>query len=128
MIWPMIYCTEGKHANHYINNIIHTILKNMQLLTSNFFLIHTITNNSFCHNFFHLLAWKPNLEKFSIYSNKFFHKFHLSWASGKWVSAKTKNIWKRFYVSILLVLAHTVRSWFVLFKRIDNLTMNYRSV
>jgi len=24
-------------------------------------------------NFFHLLARKPNLEKFSIYSNKFFH-------------------------------------------------------
>ena len=77
----MIYCTEGKHANHYTNNVIHTILKNMQLLTSNFFLIHTITNNSFCHNFFHLLAQKPNLEKISIYSNKFFHNFHLSESS-----------------------------------------------
>ena len=32
------------------------------------------------HNlkFFHLLARKSNLENFSIYSNKFFHNFHLS--------------------------------------------------
>ena len=29
-------------------------------------------------------------QKDYIYSNKFFHKFHLSWASGKWVSVKTK--------------------------------------
>ena len=28
--------------------------------------------------FFHLLAQKPNIEQFSIYSNKFFHNFHLS--------------------------------------------------
>jgi hypothetical protein len=35
----------------------------------------------FCLNFFHLLAPKPNLEKFSIYSNKFFHNFHLSESS-----------------------------------------------
>jgi hypothetical protein len=28
--------------------------------------------------FFHLLAQKPNLEKFSIYSNKFCNNFHLS--------------------------------------------------
>ena len=27
---------------------------------------------------FHLLAWKPNLEIFTFYSNKFFHNFHLS--------------------------------------------------
>jgi len=46
--------------------------------------------------FFHLLARKPNLEKDSIYSNKFFHNFHFSEssftcprASSKWVSAKT---------------------------------------
>jgi hypothetical protein len=32
-------------------------------------------------NFFHLLARKPNLEKCSIYSNKFFHNFHLSKSS-----------------------------------------------
>ena len=32
--------------------------------------------DSLCLNFFHLLARKPNLDKFSIYSNKFFHNFH----------------------------------------------------
>ena len=32
-----------------------------------------------------ILARKPNLDKFSIYSSKFFHNFH----SGKWVSVKT---------------------------------------
>ena len=31
--------------------------------------------------FFHLLTRKPNLEKLSIYSNKFFHNFHLSESS-----------------------------------------------
>ena len=31
--------------------------------------------------FFHLLAQKPNLEKLSIYSNKFFHNFHLAESS-----------------------------------------------
>ena len=31
--------------------------------------------------FFHLLARKPNLEKFYIYSNKFFHNFQLSESS-----------------------------------------------
>jgi hypothetical protein len=34
-----------------------------------------------CLNFFHVLAWKPNLEKNYIYSNKFFHNFHLSESS-----------------------------------------------
>jgi hypothetical protein len=36
---------------------------------------------SLCLNFFHLLARKPNLENFSIYSNKFFHNCHLSKSS-----------------------------------------------
>ena len=36
---------------------------------------------SFCLNYFHLLARKPNIEKNSIYSNKFFHNFHLSESS-----------------------------------------------
>jgi hypothetical protein len=39
-----------------------------------------------------LLVRKPNLEKCSNYSNKFFHNFHLSESSftcPKWVSAKT---------------------------------------
>jgi hypothetical protein len=34
-----------------------------------------------CLNFFHLLAQKPNLEKYSIYSSKFFYNFHLSESS-----------------------------------------------
>jgi hypothetical protein len=38
-------------------------------------------NHSLCLNFFHLLSRKPNLEKCSIYSNKFFHNFHLSESS-----------------------------------------------
>jgi hypothetical protein len=32
---------------------------------------------------------KPNLEKKIIYSNKFFHNFHLPRASSEWVSTKT---------------------------------------
>jgi len=32
-------------------------------------------------NFFHLLTRKPNLEKLSIYSSKFFYNFHLSESS-----------------------------------------------
>ena len=35
----------------------------------------------FALNFFHLLARKPNLEKISIYSDKFFYNFHLSESS-----------------------------------------------
>ena len=36
---------------------------------------------SLCIKCFHLLARKPNSEKCSIYSNKFFHNFHLSESS-----------------------------------------------
>jgi len=55
------------------------------------------STNSLCLNFVHLLARKPNLEKCSTYSNKFFTislvriQFYLSWASGKWVNAKTSQ-------------------------------------
>ena len=52
--------------------------------------LYTLSDPSLCLNFFHLLAQNPNLEeKKSIYSSKFFHNFHLSWASVKWVSSKT---------------------------------------
>jgi hypothetical protein len=51
---------------------------------------------SLCCNFFHLLAQNQNLENNYIYSNKFFHNFHLSESSftrpglqGKWVNVKT---------------------------------------
>ena len=53
-------------------------------------------NNSLCINFFHLLAWKPNLENFQFFQTNSFIiltcpniQFNLSLASGKWVSAKT---------------------------------------
>ena len=36
---------------------------------------------SLCLHFCHLLAQKPNVEQFSIYSNKFVHNFHLSESS-----------------------------------------------
>ena len=59
--------------------------------------------------FFHLLAWNPNLEKNSIYSNKFFNNFHMSESSftccvgsGMWISAKTvlfSLVWIQFYLS-----------------------------
>jgi hypothetical protein len=42
--------------------------------------------------FSHLLAWKPNLEKNYIYSNKLFPNFYSSWASGKWVNVKTEHV------------------------------------
>jgi hypothetical protein len=45
------------------------------------FPVYNILLLSFCLHFFHLLAWKPNLEKNNIYSNKFFHNFHLSESS-----------------------------------------------
>jgi hypothetical protein len=43
---------------------------------------------------FHLLilAKNPNLEKFSIHSNKFFQNFHLSLTSGKRVNTKTEKV------------------------------------
>ena len=51
---------------------------------------------SFCRNFFHLHAWKPNIEKLSIYSNKFFHSFHLSKSSftcpGLWASGLVQRL------------------------------------
>jgi len=46
--------------------------------------------NRLCLTLFHLLTRKSNIDKFSIYSNKFFHNFHLSESSFTlWVSAKT---------------------------------------
>ena len=42
-----------------------------------------------CLNFLQLLAQKPNLEIFYIYSIKLFNNFHFSRASCKWVSVMT---------------------------------------
>jgi hypothetical protein len=41
----------------------------------------TTHQQSLSQFFFYLLAQKPNLGKFSIYSNKFFHNFRLSESS-----------------------------------------------
>jgi hypothetical protein len=46
--------------------------------TSNGKSSHDLWPTVFALIFFHLLARKPNLEKFTIYSNKLFHNFHLS--------------------------------------------------
>jgi len=45
-------------------------------------LVHGVdAGHSLCLNFSHLFVLKPNLETISIYSNKFFHNFHLSLSS-----------------------------------------------
>ena len=41
--------------------------------TNSFIFLKSTLYLSLCLNFFHLLAKRPNLELFSIYSNKFFH-------------------------------------------------------
>ena len=74
----------------YWNNYGHLIkenINNCQLKNGYFF------SGSLCLNFFHLLARKPNLEKF-IQINSFIIllvriQFYLSRVSGKWVSTKT---------------------------------------
>ena len=82
-----------------IEQEIRLILDRIQVLHS------TISNNvtiwfpfnylsgyiSLCLNFFHLLARKPNLELFSIYSNKFFHNFHLSESSFTYANLRTSG-------------------------------------
>ena len=52
----------------------------MYLKVKNDFDIH-VSEHSLCLNFFYPLARKPNLEKKSFYSNKFFNNFHLSESS-----------------------------------------------
>ena len=62
---------------------------------------------SLCLNFFHLLARKPNLETFSIYSNKFFHNFHLSESSftcpGHWASGLVQRLFSSLLGDTLIV-------------------------
>ena len=43
--------------------------------------LFNLSSHSLCLNCFHLLAQKPNIEKISIDSNKFFHNFLLSESS-----------------------------------------------
>jgi hypothetical protein len=51
--------------------------------------------NSPCLNFFHLLARKSNIDKFSIYSNKFFHDLHLSDSSFTCPGLRTSGLARR---------------------------------
>jgi hypothetical protein len=59
--------------------------------------VTTFNGVSLNFNFFHLLARKPNLENFSIYSSKFFHNFHLSKSNfaypGFRVSGVARRLW-----------------------------------
>jgi hypothetical protein len=62
-------------------------------------------------NFFHLLAWKQNLEKFSIYSNKFFHYFHLSESSFTSPGLQASGLARRLYmISIVFKYEHRSES------------------
>ena len=68
--------------------------------------------------FFNLLAWKPNLEKNSIYSSKVFHNFHLSRASGKWVSMKTATArcqWTLRFTCVCMYTCTSVCPYFCLY-------------
>ena len=49
--------------------------------------------------FVHLLARKPNLETFSIYSNKFFHNFHLSESSFTCAGLRASGLAQRLAVA-----------------------------
>ena len=66
------------------------------------YLIKVIYKSSLCLNFFHLpvLARKPNLQKFSIYSNKFFHKFHLSESSFTCPELRASGLARRLYKTL----------------------------
>ena len=57
-------------------------------------------------NFFHLLAQKPNLEKFSIYSNKFFHNFHLSEYSFTCPRLRASGLARRLKTDRFLIFSH----------------------
>jgi len=62
---------------------------------------HIYTN--LCLNFFHLLARKPNLEKLSSYSNKFFHNFHLSESSFTCPGLRASGLARRLIYKMYIV-------------------------
>ena len=81
-------------------------------------------NYRLCLNFYHLLARKPNLEKISIYSNKFFHNFHLSESSFTCprlrASTKIVNIfsqitsrWQHYYINIKYIIIFCLRTYYI---------------
>ena len=81
---------------------------------------------SLCFNFFHLLAQRPNLEIFSIYSNKFFHNFYLSESSLTWpwlpwvrlifysISVQYRSWWQSVPLTHILyrISKHCCQVWF----------------
>ena len=75
--------------NNIFSNLLKTLITNFTHSTSVYHFNYLSMLNvilkihySLCLNFFsHLLARKPNLENFSINSNKFFHNVHLSESS-----------------------------------------------
>ena len=86
------------------------------------------TKSSHCLQFFHLLAQKPNLEKISIYSNKFFHNFYLSESSFTCPELRASGIVQRLYVirkNIRQVqcIEYTNKPHLILFKK-----KNYRRI
>ena len=53
--------------------------------------------------FFHLLARKPNLDKFYTYSNKFFHNFHLSESSFTCPGLRASGIVRRLHAHVIFM-------------------------
>ena len=69
-------------------------------------MIRLCVKTSLYLNFFHLLAQKPNLEKFSIYSNKFFHNFHLSEYSFTCPRLRASGLARRLKTDCFLIFSH----------------------
>ena len=98
-MWPVLWNLEGYTISTHFRELGLGSLTPLSIIFQLYLSVLLVeVNPVFALFFFHLVAEKPNLEKFSIYSNKFFHNFHLSESSftcsgtsGKWVSVKTVN-------------------------------------
>jgi len=94
---------ESEHENvYFFTTTFHVISCSFWVFFSVLFfnieyVSSKITYHSLCLNFFHLLARKPNLEKCSIYSNKFFHNFHLSESSFTCPGLRASGLVRRLY-------------------------------
>jgi len=77
-IWEIFLFKFAKNLNNQLSNYFthSTSVYHFNYLSMLNVIIKI--HYSLCLNFFHLLARKPNLENFSIYSNKFFHNINLS--------------------------------------------------
>ena len=76
--------------------VYYIVIKILYCHVGGSFHVNQIYIYSLYLTFFHLLARKPNLENFSIYSNKFFYNFHLSKSrftcSGLWKSGLARRL------------------------------------